>query len=89
MERRTWIPMADGIRLAATLYLPGAAPAPVLLEALPYRKDDLTAGYAAEYARLRDEHGTRSRGWTCAAPAPRRGWPPTSTPPASRTTSPR
>jgi predicted acyl esterase len=57
MEQRTWIPMADGIRLAATLYLPGAAPAPVLLEALPYRKDDLTAGDRAEYERLRDEHG--------------------------------
>ena len=42
-----WIPMADGIRLAATLYMPdGAKPNekfPALLEYLPYRKDDGTA----------------------------------------------
>ena len=41
---RTWIPMSDGVRLAATLYLPaGAGPDdrfPPLLEYLPYRKDD-------------------------------------------------
>ena len=41
-----WITMADGVRLAATLYLPdGDGPSPALLEALPYRKDDLTASY--------------------------------------------
>jgi predicted acyl esterase len=52
------IPLADGTRLATTLYLPGAGmPAPCLLEALPYRKDDLTATYRPEYVRLRDEHG--------------------------------
>jgi uncharacterized protein len=43
----TWIPMKDGVRLAATLYLPdGARPDekfPALLEYLPYRKDDGTA----------------------------------------------
>jgi predicted acyl esterase len=50
--------MSDGARLAATLHLPaGGAPTPAVLEALPYRKDDLTAGYRPEYARLRDEHG--------------------------------
>ena len=32
-------------------------PAPCVLEALPYRKDDLTATYRPEYVRLRDEHG--------------------------------
>src|SRR5919204_464946 len=38
-ERRTFIPLADVTRLAATLYLPdGRAPAPAVLEALPYRK---------------------------------------------------
>ena len=55
------VPMPDGVRLAATLYLPpGASPAspvPCLLEALPYRKDDLTAGYAPEYLRFAGEHG--------------------------------
>ena len=54
-----WIPMADGVYLAVTLYLPdaGAGPQPCILEALPYRKDDMTWGYRPEYERLRDEHG--------------------------------
>ena len=53
-----FISMADGIRLAATLYVPGAGgPWPALLEALPYRKDDLTAGYRPEYERLAAEFG--------------------------------
>ncbi|MGZ4794119.1 MAG: CocE/NonD family hydrolase, partial [Ilumatobacteraceae bacterium] len=51
-----WITVRDGTRLAADLYLPIDAPAaPVLLEALPYRKDDLTGSYRAEYQRLADE----------------------------------
>ncbi|MGB6308950.1 MAG: CocE/NonD family hydrolase, partial [Steroidobacteraceae bacterium] len=41
---KVWIPMKDGIRLAATLYMPAAPKAgerfPALLEYLPYRKDD-------------------------------------------------
>jgi uncharacterized protein len=39
-----WIPMPDGVRLAVTLYLPdrGDGPWPVILEYLPYRKDDWT-----------------------------------------------
>src|SRR5262245_60131838 len=50
--------MDDGVRLAATLYLPATGePAPCLLEALPYRKDDVTASYIGEYERLRDEYG--------------------------------
>jgi uncharacterized protein len=56
-EERTWITMADGVRLSATLYLPEVLPAPVVLEALPYRKDDLTVSYSPEYRRLRDEGG--------------------------------
>ena len=49
----TFIPMSDGIRLAATLYLPGGEGGrPAILEALPYRKDDLTASYRPEYVRL-------------------------------------
>ena len=53
------IPMPDGVELAATLYLPddSGGPQPCLLEALPYRKDDLTSSYASEYVRLRDEYG--------------------------------
>src|SRR4030095_9831789 len=50
--------MDDGVRLAASLYLPRSdGPAPCLLEALPYRKDDVTASYTPEYERLRDKFG--------------------------------
>ena len=43
----------DGVRLAATLYRPdGEGPFAALLEALPYRKDDVTASYAVTYRRL-------------------------------------
>ena len=55
--------MSDGITLAA-LSLPATSPAeqsgepqPCLLEALPYRKDDLTSSYASSYEALRDRHG--------------------------------
>lgn len=57
-ERRTWIPMEDGVRLAVSLFLPASdGPAPVVLEALPYRKDDATASYRPEYERLCGEYG--------------------------------
>ena len=58
-----WIGMRDGVRLAATLYLPPEddpelpEPRAALLEALPYRKDDLTAHYRPEYHRFADEFG--------------------------------
>ncbi|MBA3727633.1 MAG: CocE/NonD family hydrolase [Actinobacteria bacterium] len=55
-EVHAWISLSDGVRLAVTLYLPETKPPwPVILEALPYRKDDLTASYAPEYRRLCDE----------------------------------
>jgi uncharacterized protein len=42
----------DGERLAATLFLPdGDGPFAALLEALPYRKDDVTASYRTTYER--------------------------------------
>jgi len=56
-HRRAWIPLADGTRLAARLWLPETFPAPALLEALPYRMDDLTASYSSEYERLCLEGG--------------------------------
>ena len=56
-ERRVWIPMDDGVRLAARLFLPDALPAPAIVDALPYRMDDLTSSYASEYARLCEEGG--------------------------------
>ena len=52
--------MRDGVRLAATLFEPGrGGPWPALIEALPYRKDDLSAipVYLDEYHRLADEFG--------------------------------
>jgi len=46
MEEDTWIPLADGTRLAARIWRPVDAerhPVPAILEYLPYRKRDLTA----------------------------------------------
>ena len=43
---------ADGERLACTLYLPdGPGPHASLIEALPYRKDDVTQSYGSTYER--------------------------------------
>ena len=45
--------MGDGVRLSATLFLPdGDGPWPAILEALPYRKDDVTAAYRSDYERF-------------------------------------
>ncbi|QQE74958.1 CocE/NonD family hydrolase [Brevibacillus composti] len=41
-----WIPMSDGTRLAARIWLPedaGESPVPAILEYIPYRKNDFTA----------------------------------------------
>ncbi|MDP9463568.1 MAG: CocE/NonD family hydrolase, partial [Actinomycetota bacterium] len=56
---QVWITVRDGTRLAADLYLPSnGRAAPVLLEALPYRKDDLTSeSHSQDYLRLRSEGG--------------------------------
>ena len=58
-QQEVRLTMADGIDLAATLYLPDPSlgPQPCLLEALPYRKDDLTSSYTETYERFRDEFG--------------------------------
>jgi predicted acyl esterase len=56
-QRRAWIPMADDTRLAARIFLPDELPAAVLLEALPYRMDDLLASSDAECERLCAEGG--------------------------------
>jgi uncharacterized protein len=52
--RHVWIPMRDGIRLSARLWLPEGAeerPVPAILEYIPYRKDD--AHLAADDPRHR------------------------------------
>ncbi|CQR46263.1 Cocaine esterase [Paraliobacillus sp. PM-2] len=44
--KHVWIPMSDGAKLAATIWLPEdaeAKPVPAILEYLPYRKNDFTA----------------------------------------------
>ncbi|PWV55424.1 CocE/NonD family hydrolase [Nocardiopsis sp. L17-MgMaSL7] len=46
IEEHVWIPMSDGVRLAAKLWLPSTAkeaPVPAVLEYIPYRRRDLTA----------------------------------------------
>ena len=39
-----WVPLSDGTRLAARLWLPEDGPAPAILEYIPYRKRDGTRG---------------------------------------------
>ena len=56
----TWIPLADGTRLAARLWLPDDAArraVPAILEYMPYRKDDATAARDERDARA----GSRPR----------------------------
>jgi hypothetical protein len=47
----------------------GDEPTPCFLEALPYRKDDVTASYIGEYERLRDEYGYAVCGLDLRGPA--------------------
>jgi predicted acyl esterase len=47
-----WIVTSDGVRLAVSLWLPDMAePAPVVLEAIPYRKRDSTRAYGRFWGR--------------------------------------
>src|SRR5262249_25135272 len=46
-EEDIWIPVRDGIRLAARIWRPAFSelePVPAILEIIPYRQRDLTAG---------------------------------------------
>lgn len=55
---RLTITVRDGVGLAADIYMPtnGVGKFPALLEALPYRKDDLTASsHSEEYLRFASE----------------------------------
>ncbi len=55
-EQLQFIEVEGGVRLAATLYLPSTdGPFATLVEALPYRKDDVTASYADSYLRFAEE----------------------------------
>jgi hypothetical protein len=49
-SQRIYVSAPDGVRLAVSLITPaGGGPWPALLEALPYRKDDMTASYEDSY----------------------------------------
>ena len=55
-----WIPMPDGIRLAARLWLPRSArqaPVPALLEYIPYRKTDMVRARDERNHPFFAEHG--------------------------------
>ena len=54
---RSTIPLSDGEHLSVTLFIPDSTPAPCILEALPYRKDDMTSGWRPEYQRFCDDFG--------------------------------
>jgi predicted acyl esterase len=52
-DERRFITMDDGVRIAISLFLPETpGPWPVVFEARPYRKDDLTVGAVPLYRRL-------------------------------------
>ena len=90
VERRSWIPMEDGVRLAASLFLPDGTRSgrrvAVVLEALPYRKDDATASDRPEYERLCGEYGYAVARVDLRGRGRRRGWRSTSIRRASRRT---
>lgn len=55
-----WIPMPDGVKLAAKLWLPDTAaakPVPTIIEVLPYRKRDIYAPRDAMHHRYFAGHG--------------------------------
>ena len=73
-------PTASGCRSPSTCPRPGRRPQPCLLEALPYRKDDLTSLLRVRSTTAsRRATATRSPGSTCAAPAAAAAARPTST----------
>ena len=48
VTEHVWVPMADGVRLSARLFLPAgaqSAPVPAVLEYIPYRKRDAYRGH--------------------------------------------
>jgi predicted acyl esterase len=56
-DERLFLQMDDGVRIALTLHFPDAPPPwPVVFEARPYRKDDISDATGI-YRRLCDEGG--------------------------------
>ena len=63
VHENVWIPLPDGTRLAARLWLPADAdrhPVPALVEYLPYRKRDRTRGRDEPIHRYFAGHGYAS-----------------------------
>jgi hypothetical protein len=52
-----WIPTRDGVRVSARLWLPEGAPAPAVLECIPYRKRDLYRLYDDFWGKTLAEAG--------------------------------
>ena len=85
----TWIPLADGTRLSARIWLPEDAegdPVPAILEYLPYRKGDTTAAATPTATPTSPATATRPCASTCAARGDSEGSSTTSTCRRSRTT---
>ena len=60
VTEHVWVPMADGVRLSARLFLPkGAdrAPVPAVLEYIPYRKRDAYRGHDTVWGHQLASHG--------------------------------
>src|SRR4051794_18965001 len=53
----TWIPLSDGTRLAARLWLPDEEPAPAILEYLPSRRGAISGARATPHHAYFAEHG--------------------------------
>nr|QQZ51068.1 hypothetical protein JKL49_07835 [Phenylobacterium glaciei] len=67
-----WIPMADGVRLSARLFVPAGAegePAPAVLEYIPYRKRDGYRSHDTAWGANWPATGSAMCGSTCAARA--------------------
>ena len=54
---RASIKISDAVSISVSLFLPAKQPAPCILEALPYRKDDMTASWRPEHERFATEFG--------------------------------
>lgn len=81
---QVWIPMSDGARLSARIWLPVDADSrhrvPAILEYHPYRKNERNAEADEEQHHYISALATPASGSTCADPAtPRAGCSPTST----------
>jgi predicted acyl esterase len=70
------IPMPDGCRLSARVWMPedaAANPVPVVLEYIPYRKRDGTLPRDEMMHPMSPGMAMPACGWTCAAMATARG----------------